>query len=261
MYFWILFHYLFLIVIVDSASSIKCRYNKNENYEYTCTINKQKFTTEDEAFIVTSEDGKFFSDNHELKQVIFEDTKMSFVPTEIFKIFPNLRKLSLEQTGLRNWKRKNLEGARNLKSLVIWSSLIEEFDEESFAEVPRLESLSIWMSEMRIINPAMLRPLTHLKELDLRHNFLILLTENAFDPIAATASYINLSRTFLERIPPGIFKKFKKLVEVDLSENNLLPIDANLTFPATLQKVSVCKCPNHGLQILMTLVIFLFTYS
>lgn len=232
-------------MVFDSTKALKCRYTQNYKDEYMCTIDNQHFSLEDEVTFDTTNNGKMFTNNHEVLQIVFDDVKLSYVPNQIFKIFPNVETLFLEQTGLTNWKREFLEGAKRLKTLSIWSSFIKYFGEEAFAEVPQLSSLSIWMSEIRTLSPEMFKHFTNLTELDLRQNIFIYLPDNAFDPVAATVSYINLSRTNLEKIPLRMFKKFGMLVELDLTENNLLPIDASRTFPEKLQKVSVCKFFNQ----------------
>lgn len=241
MYFCNIFILISFLIASNCAKTLISRYTKNYKDEYTCTIEGQEFSREEHLNLDTRDDGNFFSNNHEVVKIVFNDMNMTFVPNVIFKIFPNVKTLFLEQTNLTNWKRDYLEGARKLKSLRIWSSFIAEFDSEAFAEVPQLNSLSIWMSDMRTINGSMFKHFKNLTELDLRHNIFTSFTGNAFDPIAFTVAYINLSRTNLEKIPSGMFVKFERLIELDLSENNLLPINASKTLPYGLQKLHVCK--------------------
>ena len=235
----------FLIISFFVASTcskiLEIYYTKNYKDEYTCIIEGQEFSEEEELFFNNREKGPFFTEDEEVLEIVFNEMNMTYVPNLIFKIYPNVKTLFLDQTNLKSWKRNYLEGARRLKTLRIWSSSIAQFDGEAFAEVPQLNSLSIWMSDMRTINAAMFKHFTNLIELDLRHNIFVNLPGNAFHLIASTVAYINLSRTNLEKIPSGMFVNFERLVELDLSENNLLPINASTTLPYGLQKLHVCE--------------------
>lgn len=238
---WMIFFLIPLSVGVTNTKTLNCNYTqKFENYK--CTISDQEVPLNDEIVLDSRDNGNLFTSNHEVKEILMENLNISYVPNQIFKIFPNVEILSLEQIALKGWSKEYLEGANKLEKLIIWSSLIEDFEDGAFAEAPQLSSLSIWMSQMKTISPGMFQNLTNLIEVDLRHNNnFIFLLDNAFDFITSTVSYINLSRTDLEKVPTGIFKKCRKLVEVDLTENNLVPINASETFPESLKKLSICK--------------------
>lgn len=231
---------------VSATIVVKCEMGNYIDEVYACKIKEQDF--EGDPLLV-----EFDTSGHigpmswlnpktddDVKQVFIGSSKMTAVPTQIFKIFPNLESVYFDRNDLSNWKREYLKGATKLRGLHIWENSISEFSDDAFAEVPDLESLWILENKITTVNPKMFQHFTRLDALDLRYNdFSKNLPVDAFDAVAKTIRYLNLSRTNMTEIPVGMFKKCDNLKKLYIGENKLAPIDASLTFPDKLEKVWV----------------------
>lgn len=236
----------FSLSVASATIIVKCEMGNYIDEVYACKIKEQDF--EGDPLLVefdTSGHGGLMSwlnpkTNDDVKQVFIGSSKMSSVPTQMFKIFPNVESVYFDKNDLQDWKREYLKGASKLRALHIWENSISEFGDEAFAEVPDLESLWILENKIITVNPKMFQYFTKLESLDLRYNdFSANLPANVFDAVSKTVCYLNLNRTNMTEIPVGMFKKMENLKKLYIGENKLGPIDASLTFPDKLEKVWV----------------------
>lgn len=184
-------------------------------------------------------DLKFDTFGAKITCFMFVSTYMSHFPNKLFKDFPALISIKLDNNQLRTWKREYLIGASHLKTLEIKTNPIEHFSGDSFSEALRLESLNIINTNMKSIDPNIFAPLKNLKTLGLqRHKFNNSLSADVFRKAQKLVS-INLSFTDIEKFPDRIFDYNKKLQKLFLHSNVLATFDASLIFP-DLRPLQIC---------------------
>jgi Leucine-rich repeat (LRR) protein len=233
--------YILVIICALSASCalattkvLKCSYEIFIEDQYGCVIKDQDI--EDDIDIEFDLSGR---DVSEMEKFTFS-TKMSYVPTQVYTIFPKIISITFEACGFKEWKPEYLAGATNVKRLYIWSNEIRHFDDAAFVEAPQLEYLWIYDHNLKTINPNMFEGSSQLKSLDFRGNdFSANLPLGVFDRVAETLEYLSLSNAQLTKIPEGMFINIAYLKDLNLKGNDLEPIDAVLTFSEELKEVYV----------------------
>lgn len=236
---------LAISAVTAATKILKCDFKVWVKDQYSCKIERQNFADDAEVTFQTTGHATLndvVQSNDDVRQVFFLESKMSHVPNQIFVIFPRVFSVFFEKTGLKQWKREYLKGAKFLRSLNIWENDIEIYKDDAFAEVPQLQVLLILKNKIKTINPNMFNVFHSLDTLDFRHNdFSRNLPIGIFDAVAGSVTDLNLSMNQITEFPVGFFKNFKNLRELNIDENDLAPIDASLTFPNSLKEVYVCK--------------------
>lgn len=227
--------FLLLATASSATKVLKCKYEISYEDKYGCVIKDQDFEdySDDIEFDLSGRDVS------EMETVSFK-TKMTHVPTQVYKIFPKMISITFEGCGFKEWKPEYLTGATNIEQLYIWSNEIGHFDDAAFVEAPQLEYLWIYDHNLKAINPNMFDGLYILKSLDFRGNDLSAnIPLGVFDRVASTLEYLSLNNAKLTKIPEGMFKNFVALKELNMKENVLEPIDAALTLPVKLEEIYV----------------------
>lgn len=234
---------ILLVVICVVISSVVCQKEtlkcKSEVSSEICFIEKQNVTDAQEVSIELL--GAYKPKLNDIKRVYIIDTKLpNDVPPAIYITFPNLWLLALQDASLTEWKRGYLKGATQLKVLYIVNNPIENFNDDSFYEVPRLEELWIENCKITTINSNMLKSFNALKELNLSyHDYAQPLEAELLAPVKQSLVYLDFSGSNIDTLPTGMLRDFENLQVLCLNNVNNFskPINASETLPPNLKKI------------------------
>lgn len=228
-------------ITISVATKLQCRFEDSEYDKYACVFDNLIIDAETVFEIDTTEHVPPKT-NSDVEQTIIESTKLLHIKIfhEVFKTFLNIDSLQLKDNDLREWKREFLKGASKLIWLQMWNNPIENFGDDAFAEVPKLEVLWIINSKITTINSNMFEYFSKLNSLNLSYNnFSSNLNTNTFDGVAKTIVYLNLSNTKMTKLPLGMFRKFEMLRQLFIEGNDLSPINVIETIPDNLERFVV----------------------
>lgn len=232
---------LLIATAACQAQKLKC---KSEVAPEICFLENQKVVGAQDVTIELS--GNFKVKPNDIKRLYLINTALpNEIPGVFYITFPNLWLLSLKNTSLTEWKGEYLKGATQLKVLYIVDNQIETFDEEAFAEVPRLEELWIENSKIITINPNMFKPFNALKELNLSyHKHLQPPTAEQLALVKESLIFLDLSGNYMNNLTTGMFTDFEKLEVLCLNDcfNFTNPLDATQIFPLSLKRLYIGWC-------------------
>ncbi len=167
--------------------------------------------------------------NIEQEVVDIRLSNMSFIPNQIFQIFPNLIILKSLSSKKQRYSLKSLK-------------------QEHIKGGDKLEILSIQFANFSRINESVLSELPSLRLLDLSSNLIQEIDDKAFagNP---KLTMINLSGNLIEQIPEKLFEGFGELQEIYLCQNRLQQLDdsifsRNLNLKTVILKNNLIDSPS-----------------
>lgn len=204
-----------------SAANITCELCENENYQIeidACYVTKAITLVKDEPlnFTVTSTTASnitavMFTPNGQLQSNITE------VPKEIFRIFPQLRKLEI-RGNVQRISVDDFMGARNLRHLTL-NNQLECISSRVFVHALNLSSITLSRNRINRIEDNAFDGLYELEQLTLSKNQLKSLSQSTFTGLQKLI-YLNLRDNEIDTIEDGTFQ-LPNLNEIILSKNRL----------------------------------------
>lgn len=93
-------------------------------------------------------DGAGFTINSELDILVFglsfwSNKGISFLPVDVYKIFPHLVDMSAAGCSLKSISKENFRGLRELQLLLLYQNEIESFAADTFEDLTSLEELDL----------------------------------------------------------------------------------------------------------------------
>jgi Leucine-rich repeat (LRR) protein len=139
----------------------------------TRTVDDEQFLTSckvDGTTIVTSEFN--FAVFNETVTEIYADgnTNILFLPTNVYKIFPNLVSYVFSWCKISTVSRKNFRGLTQLTFLDISINQIKSIGIGTFEDLVNLKQLKLTYLEIKTLNGLVFKPLVNLQYLDLESN-------------------------------------------------------------------------------------------
>ncbi|XP_031628171.1 slit homolog 3 protein-like [Contarinia nasturtii] len=236
-----------------NAANITCELCENENYQIeidACYVTKPITLVKDEPliFTVTSTSASnitsvlFTPKNGQLQSNITE------VPREIFRIFPQLRKLEIrgnvqsissdDFTDAKNLRHLTLNNqleclsshvftyASNLSSITLSRNRISRIEDNAFDGLFVLEQLTLSKNELKSLSRLMFAGLTKLNYLNLRDNDIDTIEDGTFD--LPELSELILSKNHLKTLSDHIFQGAPLLQRLTIDNNNLETIGRSM---------------------------------
>lgn len=204
-----------------SAANITCELCENENYQVeinACYVTKVITLAKDEPldFTVTSTSASnitslLFTPNGQLQSNITE------VPKEIFRIFPQLRKLEI-RGNVQRINRDDFMNARNLRHLTL-NNQLECISSRVFVHASNLSSITLSRNRISRIEDNAFDGLHCLEQLTLSKNQLTALNRSMFTGLTKL-NYLNARDNDIDTIEDGTFD-LPSLSELILSKNRL----------------------------------------
>jgi hypothetical protein len=157
---------------------------------------------------------------------------MTFLPSGVGKIFPNLKKFEISHGSLKYITQSDFAGLKSLQTIFIMKTLLSSIPEDAFNSLSSLETLKLSDNKIRDLKMKTFENLSSLKKL-------------------------SLSENSLEILPSKIFEKNLKLEEIDLSNNKLRVIEAEtINSLKNLKKISFvgnfCVWKNFPVDLTLT---------
>lgn len=177
-----------------------------------------------------------------------KQSNITFIPTEIFEIFPQLRKLELkaniQKLNKEDFLRANhLEHltvnndleiltervflfAQNLTSLILSKNRIAQIEDYAFLGLNQLEQLGLGKNHLTSLKRHTFAGLTKLNFLNLRDNSIESIDDGAFDLPSLTE--LTLSKNNIKRLSDQIFDGAPLLRNINIDNNELEQIGTSL---------------------------------
>ncbi|KAI8490572.1 hypothetical protein Bbelb_318400 [Branchiostoma belcheri] len=109
------------------------------------------------------------------------NAKITEIKDKTFAGFSSLDKLSLGSNRLTNVKQTWFKGLENLILLILSNNNIKQIEPESFANLTRLFTLELENNLLQVVDPSWLFGLKVMKELNLRSNAIIEISQGSFE--------------------------------------------------------------------------------
>lgn len=231
-----------------STANITCELCENENYQIeidACYVTKLVTLTKDEPlnFTVTSTTASnitavMFTPGGQLQSNITE------VPKEIFRIFPQLRKLEI-RGNVQRISVDDFMDAKNLRHLTL-NNQLECITSRVFVHALNLSSITLSRNRINAIEDFAFDGLNELEQLTLSKNQLKKLNRHTFSGLRKLI-YLNLRDNDIDTIEDGTLD-LPKLNEIILSKNKLKILSDQIFNGApNLQRLTI---DNNGLEII-----------
>lgn len=228
------------------AANITCELCENENYQIetnACYVTKAITLNKDEPlnFTVTSTSvtnitSVLFTPNGQLQSNITE------VPREIFRIFPQLRKLEI-RGNVQTINSDDFMDAKNLRHLTL-NNQLECISSRVFIHAMNLSSITLSRNRISRIEDNAFDGLFELEQLTLSKNQLTSLNRLMFTGLIKL-NYLNLRDNDIDTVEDGTFN-LPNLSELILSKNRLKHLSDNIFNGAPLlQRLTI---DNNALE-------------
>lgn len=223
------FHYLkmkyfllFVLLKVIGGSELICSFYNLTYWGYTCAILNQTVAEQSvvQFNVDTIDEGKSSDD---VDCVEFFDSRIDFVPAEIFTTFKSVSRLILSNNEFTRWQKSYLIGGANLKAFVLADNFLESLEDGSFELSPELETLALYNNQITEIGSNAFRGLRYLRVLQLNENSLEYVNEKSFNGLDSLKELF-LNDNDLPMLPLKVFHKNRKLSELRLDGNKFITI-------------------------------------
>lgn len=205
---------------------ITCEFHDFADYGYYCLFERISVTSEIEIVNIVRPHLEGKTDDDVLG-IAFDHAVLSFIPTEFFILFPNLRSLEMHNVGLERLDGSWFEGAVNLRNLWLEDNSIQVLPANVFSACRNLETISLGGNRITEMHSSAFSGLGQLVELYINYNQLTSIPANSFQSLANLKS-LYLSNNQINALPANIFAPLRNLEELYLSVNLLERLDANL---------------------------------
>lgn len=217
-----------------NALNIECRFHKYSNY-YACETFANFIRTENETLKFCGDHYRGLSDTN-VDLFSFYESNISYLPENMFYIFPNIKKLHCNACMLRALSQCSFKNARKLKYFYARRGNIEKLSENTFIYSPNIEDLRLDAHMIEVIEENAFNGLKNLKILDLYHNFIKIIDETSFKPLV-NLEELWLSNNKIQVLSPRTFQSNTKLKKLYLTRNRISIIDSKLLH--NLHKIEV----------------------
>jgi Leucine-rich repeat (LRR) protein len=166
--------------------------------------------------------------NEDILAVDFNIAKrISFLPNNLYEVFPNLEAILVSFTNLKVLTKRNLRNLSKLQQLEVDHSRLKEIDENAFESVANLMYLELSYSSITHFPQNVFAKLTKLKMLLLKGNKVSALNPKLFDN-NQDLTELRLSDNRIKTIERGTFDRLTKLEILDLSYNQLSQLSEDI---------------------------------
>lgn len=263
---------IFCLVIFGSSDASD--YNSCEVVVYNTTYDNEYFSITRfcylNATVILADDTSLsnaFDDQME-KLYVEDNEKITYLPVDLVKNFPNLRRIDFLRTGIISVSKKPFRSFSNLKHLEIANGKLSSVDEDAFDDLKNLEWLTLYANKLASLPAGFLSKLFELEYVDLSQNELTFLdpatfknnkklntinlstnqftsfAPGLFDPLTESLWSVNVQNNKISTLDSHWFKDFKKFISLSLSYNEFTEIPQDFfTGLPTLAGVSLNQNP------------------
>ena len=184
---------------------------------------------EKENDLINSVEGQHLpgKEQNDVKGLMVIFSKNKFLSSDIFKFFPNLKKLSVWYYSVENIYQGNFEGAQHLERIYINNNKIPQLTDNIFSGASNLEIIDMKLNGIKSISNQTFAGLTKLRSIYMSHNSLKFLPRDIFDDLINLRN-VSFTGNSLESVDGDLFKNNLKITHLRLSNNHLSVIGSNL---------------------------------
>lgn len=164
--------------------------------------------------------------NDNVGEISFTNSETTFVITQFFATFPNLKSLQMKQGKLQRIQPGAFKNAGNLEIIDFMNNALRFIGPNSFLGAEKLTQLGLWSNQIEWIDANAFNGLPNLQKLAMNANKLRTLPATLYSPLPKL-SYISLSDNELSSIPSKLFFKNPLLETITLGYNNIKAISPN----------------------------------
>lgn len=267
--------FLFCILALHKVNSqeifevrITCQFENFTIYDfanYACIVRNLTFNFSNPFYYITvegeHEEGRTNNDVHNL---VFEDSDINQLPSNIFQVFPNIQAIGASDSGITQITPNDFNFARRLAAIFVsnnqitrltgtpflfvftrisithlnfYSNRIEMIANNFFNGLENLRYLSLGGNSLTTITPQMMAPLGNLRQLLASFNQIETLSPRTF----ANNRYIHvigLEFNNITALGPGIFDVLPSIVFIGLMGNECVDAEFEIDDELTLDVVN-----------------------
>jgi Leucine-rich repeat (LRR) protein len=143
-----------------------------------------------------------FKNGLKLKDVFFHQTQLQVIPAQIFRLCPNIEKLTFSESPIQRIGKGAFSNLRKLKELVMSNLNLLTYPNNMLANMTALEKITMENCSLKTLPEGFFRNNWNLTKIDFNTNQ-------------------------LESIPDGTFDHLENLDELQLDSNNLLTLSTS----------------------------------
>lgn len=205
-------------------ASASCSFEYEEWWCYTCTFSGAVVNNENDILDFSGEHigGRT---NANVDRVVFINSQMQTIPSNVFDVFPRLITLEANGVGINRLNVGTLRNSNLLGEIYLNNNTISRLDNGVFRNAGNLRVLRINDNRLNFIGENVFRDLSALQNIQLNGNQLTEIPEKLFQNSASLRN-IGLSENLISRITPGLFSGIGSLLSVGLNSNLITDIPA-----------------------------------
>jgi hypothetical protein len=201
--------------LVSSQKILWC-----DAFETTCTFDHEDIAEYDQVIVKGNHSWGTIDDD--IWQIWFENSRIHFLPSDIFSVFRNVFFLMAPGQELKEIRPETFLDAANLDTIELSNNKIDKLGEDSFKSAYKVSMIFLFNNEIEEIHENAFRGLRDLVALDMSSNKLKVLPIEIFNPNVLLIS-VSLESNYLNSIS---FQSFEPLIQLGfLSLENNVCID------------------------------------
>ncbi|XP_031622720.1 chaoptin-like [Contarinia nasturtii] len=154
----------------------------------------------------------------------FEDCELSQIPSNIFKVYENVRVFNMANLGTQTFTSDFFSDAKRLSNLNASYNQISEIPSNSFVNCEKLTDVDVSFNKITHFDAHAFAVGNHLQSLNLSHNNITELSVETFQKLTELKQ-LNLAYNQIAELPSFLFHKNEKLTDVNMSHNKIHKID------------------------------------
>lgn len=185
--------------------------------------------------------------SQEVEAAQFRNSTLSRVPMELFRVFPRLKHIDVDATGLKELNLADFVNANELQYFLASFNQIERISARTFAACEKLEYIVMSHNSITQIEERAFDGLVSLEAIFLDNNQLTSLPENLLNS-AFNLQFLSISNNKLTQLPDELLINCEKLLALNYA-NNLLTSFNEKQFEK-LQKLEHLRLDHNRLNAL-----------
>ena len=209
----------------ENELDIECDFEEN-GPEYTCSAKNLIVTKENST--INSASGKHARNKRsdDVSTITITDQNVKYIPTGLYKTFPLLKRLVIENSKLSKLSHPAFENLGHITILDIRGNKIIHIEPKFFDPVDELVELYLPRNEIKSLPPKLFEPLYKLKIIDLSDNEITSVVATLI-PLKNSVESFAISNNNLKKIDPRLSKRIGKANMIDFSSNECINMKFN----------------------------------
>lgn len=221
----------------STNNALRCNKEFNDNYylgKVCVLIDKKIDRSTDWNAQTTNPDTK----PEQIKTVIFQESKVIYIPPQLFTEFTNVERVYLNATELEDIEADSFDKANSVKEIYLNQNKLKEINKGAFSKAKSCHILDLSQNQIDQLDDDAFTGLSSVRKLLLNFNGITKISVEVFQPLIQL-NYLDLSNNNIETFVDGIFDHNRALQKVDLSFNSIKVLSLNLQNNGLMQTLDV----------------------